>query len=180
MIYNFDRSRRGTVVDSADLVRLTQERDFYLRLLSLGGHRELGLLLNEALALIVEVTGARQGYLELYPDEDDGLSPPSWWVGHGLSPGELRGVRDVVSRGIIAEAVARARAISIPSALLDPRFRDRDSVRGGRIEAVLCVPIGDDPPRGVLYLHSPARAGPFSTADQERAELVAGHLATLA
>ena len=48
---------------TTELVRTRRERDLYRRLLHLGGQNELGPLLKEALALVVEVTGARQGYL---------------------------------------------------------------------------------------------------------------------
>jgi len=48
---------------------LASERDFYRRLLDLGGKEEIEPLLDEALALIVEVTGATTAYLELYDDE---------------------------------------------------------------------------------------------------------------
>ena len=68
--------------------------------------------------------------------------------------GEPESVRASVSRGIIAEAVATAQVVLTPSALLDPRFRDRASVKHSRIDAVLCVPIGKDPLLGVLYLQS--------------------------
>jgi len=39
------------------------ERDYYRRLLDLGGRDELGPLLDDALALAVEVTGAECAYL---------------------------------------------------------------------------------------------------------------------
>src|SRR5262245_29064092 len=48
-----------------DLLRIRRERDLYRRLLDLGRQEELEPFLREALALIVEVTEAHQGYLEL-------------------------------------------------------------------------------------------------------------------
>ncbi|MFQ5666265.1 MAG: sigma 54-interacting transcriptional regulator [Candidatus Binatia bacterium] len=163
----------------ADLAKVRQERDLYLRLLNLGGQDELVQFLRDALALIVEVVAARRGYLELR-DDRNGTDHPRWWIAHGLSAEEIEGVRRVISRGIIAEALATGQTIVVPSALLDPRFGERDSVVLGRIEAVLCAPIGEDPPRGVLYLQGRAGAGPFSDADRERAETFARHLGPLA
>ncbi len=160
---------------SGEVARLRRERDLYLRLLNLGQQSELGSFLQEALALIVDAADARQGYLELH-NEDNGTDAPHWWIAHGLSADEITGVRAVISRGIIAEAVATGQTIVTPSALLDPRFSERDSVRLGRIEAVLCAPIGDDPPRGVLYLQGRAAAGIFREEDRDRAELFARHL----
>src|SRR5213592_1041089 len=98
---------------------------------------------------------------------------------HGLTAEQLAGVRAAISGGIIAEAVATGKTIVTPSALLDERFRARESVRLGQIEAVLCAPIGDDPPRGVLYLQNRAGHGVFSPDDRGRAETVARHLAPL-
>src|SRR5262249_16604371 len=118
-----------------------------------------------------------QGYLEL--DHGDDAGEPRWSIAHGFTPEELAGVRAVISRGIIAEALATGKTIVTPSALLDPRFGERESVRLAQIEAVLCAPIGDDPPRGVLYLQN--RAGPrfFSEDDRACAETFAPHLAPL-
>jgi GAF domain-containing protein len=60
--------------------------------------------------------------------------------------------------------------------MLDPRFRERESVRIGRIEEVLCAPVGDCPLRGVLYLQGRVSAGPFTADDREVAEIFARHL----
>jgi|GEM_PF-3707352 len=51
-----------------DLVRA--ERDLYRRLLDPGDHDDLAAFLDEALALVVEATGALRGYLSLDPTRD--------------------------------------------------------------------------------------------------------------
>jgi Nif-specific regulatory protein len=165
------------MADSSELDRIRRERDLYGRLLALGRQTELGPFLKEALTLIVELAEARHGYLELH--EDDDQQDPRWWIACGFSDEEIRSVRAALSSGIIAEAIATGRTVVTPSALLDSRFSARSSVQGGRIGAVLCAPIGDDPPRGVLYLHGRANGGLFSPADHERAEIFTRHLAPL-
>ena len=162
-----------------DRSQLRRERDLYLQLLKLGAQEELGPFLKEALTLVVELAGAHQGYLELHEDEE-GAAPPRWWISHGFSADEIAGVRAAISQGIVAEALATGRTIVTPSALLDPRFRDRGSVRLGRIEAVLCAPIGEDPPLGVVYLQRREQPGPFPEEDRARVEIFARHLAPLA
>ena len=171
-------ARRSRMDEERDQVALARrERDLYRRLLSLGAQDELTPFLEEALALIVDVTAASQGYLELRRiDEDE----PGWSLAHGCSSEELGDIRAAISRGIIAEALATGETIVTPSALTDPRFRDRASVHRARIESVLCAPIGGDPACGVLYLQGRKAPGPFDGEDRERAELFARHLAPFA
>jgi Nif-specific regulatory protein len=155
---------------------LASERDFYRRLLELGREHELEPLLDQALALIVEVTGARTAYLELYDDETD---PPRFWRGHHVSDESLASIRATISRGIIARALGEGQTIETASAKADERFQDLGSVRQHDIEAVLCAPVGT-PPLGVVYLQGRTRSGAFGAVDRDRAEMFAAQLAPLA
>jgi Nif-specific regulatory protein len=168
---------KPAATETVDLGQLQRDYTLSLRLLGLGQQRELEPFLREALALVVEAVEARQGYLELHDDED---GSDGWWIGHGFTDAELSTVRGAISRGIVAESLATGQTIVTPSAALDPRFGDRDSIRIKRIEAVLCTPIGEDPPRGVLYLQGGATATMFSDEETRRAETFARHLAPLA
>jgi Nif-specific regulatory protein len=159
--------------------RLRQERDLYLRLLELGGQEELEPFLHEALGLIVDVSGAHRGYLELRA-KDSEAAEPAWWMAHDCSSQEVENIRDLISRGIVAEALGSGRTVSTASALLDPRFSDRASVKAKGIEAVLCAPIGGDASLGVVYLQGRGEPGPFSEDDRAQAELFARHVAPLA
>ena len=152
-----------------------QERNLYRRLLALGDETELEPFLRDALALVVEVTGTDQGYLEL---QEDGGGPP-WSMAHGFSADEIAGVRNSISRGIVAEAIATGRTIVTPAALLDARFSQRESVQSSRIGSVLCTPVGADPVMGILYLHG--RPGATISDDhRSAAEILARHLGPLA
>jgi Nif-specific regulatory protein len=159
--------------ESAELANLRRERDLYLRLLDLGSEEDLEALIREALALIVSTTEATRGSLEL----NDESGEPRWSTAHGLSGSELEQVRQTISRGIIAEALASGKIIETPSALVDSRFSGRESVQRGRIGAVLCAPIGDTRPRGVLYLNS-EQQGAFKE-HRARVESFARHLGPL-
>ncbi len=160
---------------------VTSERDYYRRLLELGGRDELGPLLEAALALAVEITGAESAYLELHDDElrDDG-DAPRFSHAQGLDPSALDSVRASISRGIIARAIALGETIETESAIDDDRFSDFGSVQAHAIRAVLCVPIGKGPPIGTLYIQRQERAGGFSRIDRERIELFARQLTPLA
>lgn len=156
---------------------IASERDFYRRLLDLSRQEEVEPLLDHALRLIVEVTGAKQGYLELHDDEAD---EPRWWRGHRCNQRDLAGIRQSISRGIIAEAIATGRTVSTGAATSDARFENLASVQKNEIRAALCAPIGQAPPIGVVYLQGRGHDGSFSDDDRERAELFAHQLAAIA
>jgi transcriptional regulator with GAF, ATPase, and Fis domain len=158
-----------------ETTRLRLERDLYLGLLGLNGTTALDPFLRAALDLMLRVAGASQGYIEIFRDSEG----DRWWTAAGCSDEELDAIRAAVSRGIIAEAVASGTAVVTPSALLDPRFRDLGSVRRSRIEAVLCAPIGADPPVGVLYLQGRTLPGTFCEEDLSRAQIFGRHLSPL-
>jgi Nif-specific regulatory protein len=161
-----------------ELLRIRRERDLYLRLIRLGEANDLEPFLEEALTLVVEITGARQGYIELV--DDDGGDERRWWLGHGFSTSEIDGVRALLSRGIIGEALASRQTILTGAATQDPRFRDFDSVRGLSIDAVLCAPIGTDAPLGVVYLQGRTQGGTFEEEDRATIEEFAQHLTPFA
>jgi Nif-specific regulatory protein len=163
--------------DSAE-TRLRRERDLYLGLLQLGRAAEVESFLQQALSLIVEATGARRGYLEIRDEESGGDT--SWWIAHDCSSEQVEHIRASVSRGIVGQALATGRTVVTPSALLDPRFRERESVQLRGTQAVLCAPVGNDPPLGVLYLEERPQHGAFSREDCLLAETFAAHLAPFA
>ena len=162
-------------IGNSDYERLRQERDLYVGLLGLSDREHPEPFLDEALGLIVRVLGADQGYLEVF-DPNEG---PTWWRAAGCSDEQVELIRTIVSRGIIQEALAQGDAVVCPSAILDPRFRDRPSVQASQIEAVLCVPIVQSAPIGVLYLQGRRAGGSFSESEVDRARACARHLGPL-
>jgi Nif-specific regulatory protein len=153
-------------------LRVQRERDLYLGLLELGAQTELEPFLEGALALVVGLSGASQGYLEIR----DRSEADEWWMAQGCTDLEIQDIRTSISRGIIAEALATGETVVTQSALLDERFRASKSVRIHKIEAVLCVPFGGDDALGVLYLQGRQEPGPFSERHCRQAEVFARHL----
>lgn len=147
--------------DDPELVRA--ERDLYQRLLDLGGHDRLDALLDEALALVVELTGAKKGYLAAQTAGGQVARL------RGIDDEEAGAIEAELSRGIIAEALRSGKTINTASARSDPRFATRESVQAQRIEAVLCAPIGS----AVLYLAGRDRPGPFGGRDVRMVETFA-------
>jgi len=165
-----------------DVDRVRKERDLFLGLLELSQREEeLTGFLRSSLELVLELAGARKGYLEL---ADEGEGPPRWSMAVGCSADEVDGIREAISHGIIARAMASGETVATASAQSDPRFMGYQSVQVNRIEAVLCAPIGvHEPgggiPLGVLYLQDRIESGPFDAEDVRYAELFARHLAPL-
>jgi len=161
-----------------DCDRLRRVADFYRSVLELGVQQEIQPLLEQALSLIVGIAGARRGYIEIGEDGDGGEAP-GLSVAYGCTDDDVQDIRASFSTGIIAEAIATRETVVTVSALDDPRFKKRRSVRRNRIEAVLCAPVGVENPLGVIYLQDRVEPGPFSEGDRDMAEVFARHLATL-
>ena len=156
------------------------ERDLYRTLLELGAHDSIEQLIDTALGLVASMAQARKGYLELFDERSANPEPLRWEVAQGCSVAEVAEIRDVVSHGIIAEAVASGEPVVTASAVLDQRFRDRRSVQQNQIEAVLCVPIGSESVMGVVYLQDRTARGPFSEDEVALTQMFARHLAVFA
>ena len=160
-----------------DVRQVARERDLYRGLLELTAKDDPEPFLKSALELIVGTVGASRGYLELFDPEKSGQP---WSYAVGFDDDELSDIRGLVSHGIIGEAIASERVVVTPSAFLDPRFRDRESVRQSQIDAVICAPIGANPPRGVLYLQGKALPKDVLSEHSAQVERFARHLAPLA
>src|SRR5690349_21249188 len=119
-------ARAASGIEQVSLSRLVKERDLYAGLLGLNQQTDPEPFLKNALELITGIVGAERGCLELF-DPQGGDKP--WFHAVGIAPEELDGIRATISRGIISEAVATGQVVLTPSALLDPRFRDRASVK---------------------------------------------------
>ncbi|RKH63705.1 sigma 54-interacting transcriptional regulator [Corallococcus llansteffanensis] len=161
-----------------DVVNLQQERDLYRNLLELGGKDEIEPFLEEALSLIVRISSAQQGYLEIL-DAQSGSDTPGLWMAHGCYDEDVEAIRAVVSRGVLGAAIASGQTVVSTSVLEDPRFSSRRSVQRNKTGAVLCAPIGH-PPLGVVYLQDRVGPGSFSEEDRHRVERFTRHLAIFA
>lgn len=162
----------------------TAGEHFFRRLLDLSVEDELEPLLDQAVQLIVDATGARVAYLELYDHDPcveggDASEAPRYWKGHACAELEVAAIRSAISTGILRAALAEGELITTASALADARFEDLGSVRQHQIQAVLAAPVGT-PPVGVIYLQHGPIPGRFTEDDRARVERFARTLAPLA
>jgi Nif-specific regulatory protein len=160
-----------------DVAKLTRERDLFRQLLELGFHDDTETFLEKALSLFIDAAGARRGCLDLR-DPSDEDEKATFFIVRGMEEDEL--ASDGFSRSVISETLATGEPVLTASAMTDPRFQNRGSVRTQKLEAVLCMPIGVRPVLGVIYLQDRVEPGPFTTEDRRRAELFARHVASFA
>ena len=151
--------------------RLQQERDLFLQLLELSHTDEIVPLLQRALTLAVEATGAERGHIHVF--SPDGYKD-EWSMVLNCSASEGQEMRALVSRGIEAAVLRERRLIHTTSAELDPRFSEFESVRG--LQAIMCAPLGHQDPVGVLYLYGTSNGRFFAESDRDLAEVFARHL----
>jgi Nif-specific regulatory protein len=148
-------------------VRIEAERGIFRSLLRVGSSDPASAL-RAVLGQVISITGCERAYLEVpHP-----LTQERWTLQRGCSGDEEAAIRRRTSRGIVAEAISSGKTIQSPSALLDSRFNQRDSIQAQRLEAVLCVPVPSEPP-GVFYLEGHRGARGFSDDDIALVEEVA-------
>jgi Nif-specific regulatory protein len=151
--------------------RVRRERDIFRRILGLQDDREVSEALGFVLEQLMSATAAERAFIELHPG--GGQAP--WSLARGCTTEETAQIRTVTSRGIVGAALADNTTLHVPYAMLDERFGSFASVRERRLEAILCIPIGNLG-GGILYLEGQRGAGPFADADVALAEEVAGHI----
>lgn len=136
--------------------RVEYQRDLYRLLLDLNSPAfgDFSDALSHALQLIVGLSGANQGYIEVRREDGELV-----YTSHSLSQEDVDNIQIGISTGIIAEALSTGESVLTPSALFDPRFNTRESVQRGRIEAVFCAPLAGNRTRGVLYLQGDFQSG---------------------
>ena len=159
-----------------DVDLLRAERDLYQRLIELGGHDRLEAFLDEALSVVLDLTGAKKGYLAVETRAGEVVTLRG--IQGGLEGDEASAIRSELSRGIIATALQEKKTVNTASARTDPRFLARESVKASKLEAVLCAPIGGGP-SAVLYLAGRSGAGPFDARAQRLTETFARGIAPL-
>ena len=158
---------------TTELDTLRRERDFYRSLAELTDHDSLPALLDAALGVLIARVSAREAMVEVI---DDGIDGATHVVAHGCERHRMTEISSFVSRGIIGEAMATGKMIVTANAAEDPRFLQFESVQRHRLEAVLCVPIGQAVHAGVVYLQGKQGAREFQPYDakvQREVELFA-------
>lgn len=145
--------------------RVQMELELYRKLTAAGSGDDVDRFLADVLALVLPCVHAEQGLIEI--DLSEGLDGSGRrWKAERLSGLQVETIRGGYSRGIVARAQLSGTVISTVAAVQDPRFRDLRSVRDLQLDAVLCAPIGQGRPLGVLYVQHHEKGGAFSPEDE--------------
>jgi len=173
------RYRSCPMLSPRDPLWIKMERNLFLRLLELDTSGDVEPLMRAALAIIVEMSRAAGGYVELHGGGNQRERGDVYRYAQGFSERAVANVREQLSDGIMAEALACGETVRTACAMEDGRFEELDSVQEHRIGAVVCVPIGE-PAIGVVYLQARQEGFGFTEEAVRLTELFARHLASVA
>ena len=138
---------------SADHDNLQAEIEAYRKLYGFADRLMSGAnleeLLNNFIDMVIEVTGADNGFLVLRK-EDQGLD---YTVARNLNRETIDNAIDMVSDSIISRVIQSRRAVIVSDALNDETFRNAQSVMKLELVSVMCVPlIARGNLLGIIYL----------------------------
>jgi GAF domain-containing protein len=150
------------------------ENELLKKLLALPRTCEPDMEIASAVRLLVEVTDATTGHLELVAGDPP---VPQFTMGYDATGSDSA---ETICRGVIAQTIAEMTLIQSPSARTDARFRDLGSVRRNEIEAIVCAPIEVGDLAGAVCLQRRRRAGEFSGSEIRIVEFFAQQLALVA
>ena len=129
--------------------------------------------IEKALNLVTEIVEARLGYIEFFDSNGDRC-----WAASHCDADDVEIIRSQISGTIISEAMSTGKSIVSPSAILDERFNQANSVIAGKIESVLCSPVQCDGLDGVIYLQGDL-SGLCNRENIDEAELFSQHIQPL-
>ncbi len=136
--------------------------------------KEMDFYLSEALRLVIGITGAQMGYIELKDSNNE-----AWLSTFDCSEDDIKSIKRNISSGIIADTIASGKTIVSPSAFLDDRFQQYHSVQTGNIQAVLCSPIINERMKGVIYLQGDEFFGKDLRSKKTETELFSNNITPL-
>ena len=137
-------------------------------------------LLERILDQVVELTGARRGFVLLCTEQDApvGEGPIHVEVARNLDNRDLEDRDFSFSSSVVRETLVTRQAVVVTNAPEDPRFLKSDSVVAFNLLSILCVPMQfGDRLIGLIYLDNPLVAHQFTEADLSLLEVFASQAA---
>lgn len=136
---------------------------------------DLETVLDQTMAVLVELTGAERAFLML---RDNTTMAMTLRASHNIDTQQLSDSAFAISRSIIDMVIASREAVITTNAAADPRFSSKDSVALYALRSIICVPtlIGSKV-TGVIYLDNRVESDIFSDADRDFASAFAAQVA---
>lgn len=132
---------------------------------SLGATLDLDEVLNNVMDAVIELTGAKRGFLMLLEANTDQLSLRA---ARNIAQETLDADDMEVSRTLIQSVVAGGEGVVTTDAQSDPRFAEQESVVFYNLRSVLCAPLKTRGKIiGVIYVDNRAKSGIFEKDDLE-------------
>ena len=123
---------------------------------------DLNAVLNRAMDVIIQVTGAERGFLMLFDAHDE----LNFQVARNLDRSTIASPTFQVSRSIIERVARTGEAVVTTDAQSDSRFSSQDSVVSLSLRSILCIPLqAKEHVIGAVYVDNRLRAGMFQQAD---------------
>jgi Nif-specific regulatory protein len=113
---------------------------------------ELEPLLKKCIDKVIEVTGAKRGFIALISDK----KLPDFKVARNLDKKDIEQPEFEVSKSIIKHVASTGEAVCLPDAMTDSKFGTKKSVLNLQLLSVLCTPIVfENQIVGLIYVDNP-------------------------
>ena len=136
---------------------------------------KLDTVIDRALALIIDVTGAERGMLLL--KEGPAMTSTRYATAPGFE--DDGGGSEQYSRTIARTVLDSGETVCVLDALSDPRFAQQASIMGLNLQTIIAVPLKDqDETIGAIYVDRQGLSDQFNQGDLEIVQALAGLTAT--
>ncbi|MBI5649294.1 MAG: GAF domain-containing protein [Chloroflexi bacterium] len=123
---------------------------------------DLNAVLNRAMDIIIQVTGAERGFLMLF----DAHGELAFQVARNLDHQTITSPVFQVSRSIVERVARSGQAVVTTDAQNDPRFSFEESVVHLSLRSILCIPLqAKENVIGAVYVDNRLHAGVFQQQD---------------
>jgi len=137
----------------------------------------LDTVIDRALALVIEITGAERGML-LLKDGGTNMTSARYATAPGFEDDGANGAEQY-SRTIARTVLDTGETVCVLDALSDPRFAQQASIMGLNLQTIIAVPLKDqDETIGAIYVDRQGLSDQFTQGDLEIVHALSGLTAT--
>lgn len=154
-----------------NILQLKYQRDLYHLLLD-AENQNTDEILPNALKLIVKISEAHFGYLELRNHDDSN----AWWSCEYRNQKHTVAIGKNFSAKIISEAITTGKTILTQTTFSAP---DSNSISEKHSESVLCFPFGNEDINGIVYLQGEINSLASNNHEMTELEIFARHITPL-